>query len=304
MKILITEEQYKTLTKDDCIASENIKKIYEELDDAASGAATKEPEFVTAVKKIKTAQEYNELNSYISCKGKGNIFQMKFNTLDELILDEFDPEDEDDFLWLMMIDKHFIDVVGLFKNFSTVQVANKKNNTSLTGIDAQVYEAAINKGWSEKAALMLIAQFRHETGDYTSNVFKCNNNLGGMVFIKNNPLIKSRGRIKPPNELSKNGCKRKYPFKNYPDACFDPGNGKCVDDDFYAHYESIEDSIKDKLGRYFEFTKNGVTPDMLKQAESVNVYATLLKKRNYYTDTAANYASNMNAKLKKMGLTV
>ncbi len=174
MKILITEEQYKTLTKDDCIASENIKKIYEELDDAASGAATKEPEFVTAVKKIKTAQEYNELNSYISCKGKGNIFQMKFNTLDELILDEFDPEDEDDFLWLMMIDKHFIDVVGLFKNFSTVQVANKKNNTSLTGIDAQVYEAAINKGWSEKAALMLIAQFRHETGDYTSNVFKCN----------------------------------------------------------------------------------------------------------------------------------
>jgi len=31
MKILITEEQYKTLTKDDCIASENIKNISDEI---------------------------------------------------------------------------------------------------------------------------------------------------------------------------------------------------------------------------------------------------------------------------------
>ena len=295
MRIIISEEQFKNLV-DPCKTSEKIKNIYDKLSKSAKGhlmgAGTLEQMFVDAIRELKTPQEYKDINTYISCLGA-------FENLDEWIIDEFNYTKEEDLYWLKEIDKHFNNVIGNFKNFSHIE-NQKKVNPNLSGIDLQVYQAAIEKGWSEKSAMMLIAQFRHETKDYTSNVFKCNNNLGGMTYV-GQPLAKGRGNIRPPNEITKN-CKRKNPYVLGPKGCNDPGNGKCSDSDFYANYASIGDSVKDKLDRYFETTRGGVTPDMLKTSTNVDQYASLLKKRNYYADTVKNYVNNMNSKLKNMGV--
>lgn len=136
-------------------------------------------------------------------------------------------------------------------------------------IDQQIYNAALSKGFPTTSAKFLVAQARHETGNYTSNVFKMNNNLFGMKFA-NQPLA-TKGSPAPASE-----------------------------GDFYAKYNSPADSIKDQIDRYFVKTMGGVTFEQIKASKTPTEYATNLKKRRYFTAPLEEYIMGIERALMRI----
>jgi flagellum-specific peptidoglycan hydrolase FlgJ len=149
----------------------------------------------------------------------------------------------------------------------------------MINIDQQIYDAALKGGFTPTSAKLIVAQARHETGDYKSNVFNKNNNLFGMKFV-GQPLA-TRGTPAPKSEW---GC-----------------GGKC-NSDFYSKYANISDSVQDLINRNLKFTRNGVTFEQLKNAPDSTTYANLLKKRGYYGATASLYDSGLKRALSKLNI--
>lgn len=155
--------------------------------------------------------------------------------------------------------------------------------------DQLIYETAVRAGFTPTAAKLVVAQARLESADYTSNVFKNNNNTSGMKFI-GQPLA-TRGTLAPMNERSQT-CR---------------AGGECKDSDHYAKFKSVADSASDKINRLYEKTMGGVTPAQLKNAKDADEFAALLKRRSYYgfypysteqgKKEAAGYAAGLRAKL-------
>jgi len=138
-------------------------------------------------------------------------------------------------------------------------------------LDQEIYEAALSKGFSPTAAKLVVAQARHETGNYNSNVFKLNNNLFGMKYVKQ-PLALQGS----PSPKSEGG--------------------------FYAKYNSVGDSVKDLIDRNYTITRGGVTPEQLKNATDSLDFATKLKARGYYGDTISNYANGLKSALTRINI--
>jgi LPXTG-motif cell wall-anchored protein len=137
----------------------------------------------------------------------------------------------------------------------------KKYNMS---IDQQIYNAAIEQGFRPTAAKLIVAQARFESADYTSNVFKRNNNTSGVKFIGQKNAV--QGTLSP------------------------EGN-------YYAKYNTIQDSLNDKIVRLYNIRMRGVTPEQLKNARSADEFANLLKQRGYYGSSEAGYAAGLKSKL-------
>jgi uncharacterized FlgJ-related protein len=138
-------------------------------------------------------------------------------------------------------------------------------------IDQQIYDAAVSRGFNPTSAKLIVAQARHETGNYTSNIFKLNNNLFGMKFVKQ-PLA-TQGSASPRSE-----------------------------GDFYARYKSVGDSVKDLIDRNYTITRGGITPEQLKNATDSLDFATKLKARGYYGDTISNYANGLKSALTRINI--
>jgi uncharacterized FlgJ-related protein len=145
--------------------------------------------------------------------------------------------------------------------------------------DQLIYNTAIKQGFKPVAAKLIVAQARFESADYTSNVFKANNNTSGMKFI-GQPLA-TRGSLAPKNERSKT-CQ---------------AGGACINSDHYAKFANVQDSATDKIVRLYSITKGGVSPEQLKNVKGADEFASLLKKRGYYGDKESIYASGLKAKL-------
>lgn len=134
-----------------------------------------------------------------------------------------------------------------------------------------------------------MAQARFESADYTSYVFRNNNNTSGMKYV-GQPLA-TRGTLAPANERSAS-CR---------------AGGACANSDHYAKFKSVADSASDKINRLYGKTMGGVTPDQLKNAKSPDEFAMLLKKRSYYgfgkygtpqgDKEQSEYAGGLKAKL-------
>jgi hypothetical protein len=158
--------------------------------------------------------------------------------------------------------------------------------------DQLIYETAIRAGFTPTAAKLVVAQARFESADYTSSVFKNNNNTSGMKFI-GQPLA-TRGTLAPMNERSQT-CR---------------AGGECKNSDHYARFASVADSAADKINRLYSRTMGGVTPDQLKNAKDADEFAALLKRRSYYgfggygTETGnkeqRQYAAGLRAKLLRL----
>lgn len=146
-------------------------------------------------------------------------------------------------------------------------------------LDQLIYDGAIAGGFTPTSAKFLVAQSRLETYHYTSAVFKANNNLFGMKFI-GQPLA-TKGTLAPLNERSSN-CRI---------------NSVCVDSDHYAKFASPQDSVNDEVNRYFNITRNGVTPEQLRNSKTPEEYAHLLKVRGYFGGSEADYASTIKSVL-------
>jgi hypothetical protein len=155
--------------------------------------------------------------------------------------------------------------------------------------DQIIYNTAIKEGFTPTAAKLVVAQARFESADYTSNVFQKNLNTSGMKYI-GQPLA-TRGTPAPKNEQ----------------RC----NGGC-NSDYYAKFKSVQDSASDKVGRLYNKTMGGVTPEQLKNVKDADEFAELLKKRSYYgfgkygteqgNKEQKSYAVNMKSKLIKINV--
>jgi flagellum-specific peptidoglycan hydrolase FlgJ len=149
-------------------------------------------------------------------------------------------------------------------------------------IDQLIYNTALDNGYSNEAAKLITAQARLESADYTSNVFKQNNNMYGMKFVGQSYATK--GTLAPYQERSAK-CK---------------SNFICVNSDYYAKYQTPADSIKDTIIRLYSKNIQGIIPGQLKAAKTAKEFAELLKQRGYFGITAAAYEKGLTAKLKKI----
>lgn len=159
-------------------------------------------------------------------------------------------------------------------------------------IDQAIYNTAIKQGFNPIAAKLIVAQARFESADYTSAVFKANNNTSGIKYIGASQINAQRGTPAPSNERT---C-----------------NLQC-DRDYYARFNTVQDAINDKIVRLYNRTMGGVTPQQLKDSTSADDFARKLKMRSYYgfgdlnssnpskvsqaEDEIRNYAGGMKAKL-------
>jgi hypothetical protein len=155
--------------------------------------------------------------------------------------------------------------------------------------DQIIYDIAIKNGFTPTAAKLVVAQARFESADYTSRVFLANYNTSGMKFI-GQPLA-TKGTLAPYNERSST-CQR---------------SSVCVNSDHYAKFASVADSARDKIERLFTKTMGGVVPAQIKNTQTPEEFADLMKRRSYYgfhkygTADAQkeinNYSRGMRAKL-------
>ena len=146
-------------------------------------------------------------------------------------------------------------------------------------VDQLIYNTAIKQGFNSTAAKLIAAQARFESADYTSNVFRKNNNTSGIKFIGQPNAV--RGSLAPANERTCNG------------GC----NG-----DYYAKFNTVQDAINDKIVRLYNIKMRGVTPQQLKDSTNANQFSNLLKQRGYYGSSAADYAAGLKAKLLKINV--
>jgi len=134
-------------------------------------------------------------------------------------------------------------------------------NWTSTDIDQAIYNTAIKQGFNPIAAKLIVAQARFESADYTSAVFKANNNTSGIKYIGQSQINAQRGTPAPSNERTCNlTCNR----------------------DYYAKFNTVQDAINDKIVRLYNKTMGGVTPQQLKDSTSADDFARKLKMRGYY----------------------
>ena len=120
------------------------------------------------------------------------------------------------------------------------------------------YDIALELGLSDPQAKLIAAQAAYETANFTSNVFKLNNNPAGIMFI-NKPYQKNAtaGSSFPSNE-SKTAK--------------------------YAKFVTIKDGFKDMIRITY--------PSLIKSTDTTT-YAANLKLQKYYTGPQANYTSGL-----------
>ena len=136
-------------------------------------------------------------------------------------------------------------------------------------LDQQIYDTAIKNGFNPMAAKLIVAQARFESADYTSNVFKQNNNTSGIKFIGQRNAV--QGTLSP------------------------EGN-------YYAKFNTIQDAINDKIARIYNLTMKGVTPQQLKDSTDAIDFANKLKQRGYFGSSASEYASGLKAKVLRINV--
>lgn len=152
-------------------------------------------------------------------------------------------------------------------------------------LDTQIYNLARSNGFTDQSARLICAQARLESANYTSNVFRNNNNMFGMKYLGTRQPLATRGTLAPFSERS---APCKINVQN------------CLNSDFYAKYATPLDSAKDLITRLYAITRNGITPQMLKNADTPETFARLLKLRNYYGSSESQYAAGLKARLRKV----
>jgi len=136
-------------------------------------------------------------------------------------------------------------------------------------IDEQIYTAALKAGFTPSAAKLIVAQARHETGNYTSYQYRTNNNLFGMKFV-NQPLA-TKGNKSP-------------------------------EGDFYAKYPNVAASVQDLVNRNYKISRGGVSFDDLKKVSDTTDFAQKLKKRGYYTASVKGYDRGLKSALTRINI--
>ena len=127
----------------------------------------------------------------------------------------------------------------------------------------RVYVAAlrgtdVNPGLPETLARLVVAQSKHESGNYTSNLFKSYNNAFGY---------------------------------SYSGSVYQVAAGSKADNGLpIAAYNNVEDSTKEIVDYIYRRRREGKFPS-LDQITTPEHYASLLKSVAYYGDAQSNYTA-------------
>ena len=73
-----------------------------------------------------------------------------------------------------------VEKVETIEETETIEEVKNENICFLTDIECKIYNKALEKGMTENQAYLLLAISKHETANWTSQVFKNKNNLGGL----------------------------------------------------------------------------------------------------------------------------
>ena len=142
------------------------------------------------------------------------------------------------------------------------QVTGNPSNP-FTGFGGVIYKTVLSyltgKGFTNAAVLarLAVAQSKHETGNYTSAVFKNNNNAFGYKYYPGSDWQLKAGTLSP------------------------EGNS-------YAKYSSVENSANE-IAAYINRRKT-----LFSFVNDADSYARVLKTEGYYGDSLANYSRGLN----------
>lgn len=126
--------------------------------------------------------------------------------------------------------------------------------------EQRVYAKALSLGVPDTLAKLIVAQSKHETGNYMSNAFLRNKNLFGYKYVGQ---------------------------KNATQGI------KSSESDYYANYVSIDDSVTELVNWIKRRQKEGKFPANLASITTAETYATLLKNANYYGDKLQVYVNGL-----------
>lgn len=135
--------------------------------------------------------------------------------------------------------------------------------------DERIYNKALADGMPTILATFIVAQARHETGNYTSNVFNTCNNAFGYKWVGQSTA-----------------------------------NGPCVQSpelNSYAKYVSLEDSVHELTLWIKRRQAEGKFPANLASITTPDQYAALLKESGYYGASLQTYLNGLLAALQKLG---
>lgn len=119
----------------------------------------------------------------------------------------------------------------------------------------------MNPGLPAALAYLLVAQAKHETGNFTSNFYRKYNNLFGYSYV--------------------------------PGAAYQSGPGTVADNGQpIAAYSSPEKSVYELIDWLYRRRSEGKMPDFNTIIDA-DQYARLLKSAGYYGDTVENYAAGL-----------
>ena len=139
-------------------------------------------------------------------------------------------------------------------------------------LEQTVYDTAISEGATDTLARIILAQVKHESANFSSNVFKRNNNPMGMKMPSKRKTVWIAGAGTKP-----------------------PGNEGATP---YARYNSLADAIHD-LFNWLHYNKIPVN-----EIQSVSQYSELLRQRSYMgnTETAKKiYIAGLSKWMKEIG---
>lgn len=136
--------------------------------------------------------------------------------------------------------------------------------------DQLIYDIARRSGFPDNFARLVVAQCKHESANYTSNVFKLNNNLNGYKFV--GQKIAKKGTLSP-------------------------------EGDYYAKYAKVEDSVLELVNWIKRRQLEKKFPADLSTINSPAKYAELLKAAKYYGDPVEVYSKGLIRWIKKINVT-
>jgi uncharacterized FlgJ-related protein len=140
-------------------------------------------------------------------------------------------------------------------------------NINGNNLDEVIYSEVINSNYPDTLARLIVAQAKHETGNYTSNVFKSNKNLFGYKRYAGSPFQSGDGNMSP------------------------EGNN-------YAQYSSYKNSIQELLAWLRRRQNEGKL--IISQLTSPSIYANALKKSGYYGASESEYYNALKYYLSKL----
>ncbi len=135
------------------------------------------------------------------------------------------------------------------------------SKTQNMNIDSIIMRTAKEMGMPLNMQRLLVAQAKHETGNFTSNAYKLNKNLYGYKYIPG------------------------ASYQMYKGITSSEGNA-------YAAYASIEDSVREVCAWIKRRQSEGKFPKDLSVIDAPT-YAQLLKNSGYYGDTVAVYTKGL-----------